>query len=53
MPLLPGKKNIGNNIKEMEKSGHPHNQSVAAALNKAYDGKRSKKKKTKKSKDST
>lgn len=35
MPLLPGKKNIGHNIEEMEKSGHAHDQSVAAALNKA------------------
>lgn len=35
MPLLPGKKNIGNNISEMENAGHPHNQAVAASLNKA------------------
>lgn len=35
MPLLPGKKNIANNIKEMEKSGHPYRQALAAALNKA------------------
>ena len=35
MPLKPGKQNIGKNIKEMEKAGHPHDQSVAAALNKA------------------
>ncbi len=35
MPLLPGKKNIGKNIKEMEASGHPHDQSVAASLNEA------------------
>lgn len=33
MPLKPGKKNIGNNIKEMEAAGHPRNQSIAAALN--------------------
>ncbi len=33
MPLLKGKKNIGKNIKEMEKSGHPVKQSIAAALN--------------------
>lgn len=32
MPLLKGKKNIGHNISEMEKSGHPHDQAVAAAL---------------------
>ena len=35
MPLLPGKKNIGHNIREMEKAGHPHDQSVAASLNEA------------------
>ena len=35
MPLKPGTENIGKNIKEMEKAGHPHDQSVAAALNKA------------------
>jgi len=33
MPLLKNKKNIGKNIKEMEKSGHPVKQSIAAALN--------------------
>jgi hypothetical protein len=48
MPLLPGKKNIGNNIAEMEKTGHPYNQARAAALNKAY-GKKKKKKSKKKS----
>jgi len=35
MPLLPGKKNIGHNIKEMQKAGHSHKQAVAAAMNKA------------------
>ena len=35
MPLLPGKSNIGYNVTEMEKSGHPHRVAVAAALNKA------------------
>ena len=49
MPLLPGKKNIGHNIKEMEKSGHPHDQSVAAALTKAKVSKNKKKKKKNKS----
>ena len=44
MPLKPGKKNIGKNIKEMEASGHPKNQSVAAALSKAYGAKPKKKK---------
>lgn len=37
MPLAKGrsKKVIAKNIKEMEKAGHPKNQSVAAALNEA------------------
>lgn len=37
MPLKMGKskKTIGKNIKEMEKAGHPRNQSIAAALNEA------------------
>lgn len=33
MPLKPGKKNIGKNIKEMENSGHPKDQAIAASLN--------------------
>lgn len=32
MPLLKGKKNIGHNIKEEEKT-HPKKQSIAIALN--------------------
>jgi hypothetical protein len=37
MPLKHGKskKVIGENIKEMEASGHPKKQSIAAALNEA------------------
>ena len=37
MPLKKGtsKKTIGKNIKEMEESGHPKNQILAAALNEA------------------
>jgi ADP-ribose pyrophosphatase YjhB (NUDIX family) len=35
MPLLPGKANIGHNVKEMEAAGHPRDQSIAAALNEA------------------
>lgn len=37
MPLESGKSRsvIGSNISEMEKSGHPANQSIAAALRKA------------------
>lgn len=31
MPLLKGKKNIGKNIKEEEKT-HPHKQAIAIAL---------------------
>lgn len=39
MPLSKGtsKKIIGENIKEMEESGHPKNQAVAAALNEARE----------------
>jgi hypothetical protein len=32
MPLLPGKKNIGKNIKTEEAHGKPHKQAVAIAL---------------------
>ena len=32
MPLKKGKENIGRNIREMERSGHPKAQAVAAAL---------------------
>ena len=37
MPLAKGKgkATIGKNIKEMENSGHPKKQSIAAALNMA------------------
>lgn len=35
MPLLPGKKNIGNNIKTEQNSGKKHDQAVAIALNTA------------------
>lgn len=37
MPLKKGtsKKTIGSNIKEMEASGHPRNQAIAASLNEA------------------
>jgi hypothetical protein len=35
MPLLPGKKEIGHNIEEMQAAGHPHDQAVAAALDTA------------------
>jgi hypothetical protein len=37
MPLHKGKskKVIGENIAEMEKAGHPRNQSIAASLNEA------------------
>jgi hypothetical protein len=47
MPLKPGKKNIGNNVKEMERSGYPKKQAVAAALNKAYGPAKNKKPKKK------
>jgi len=45
MPLKSGKKNIGSNVKEMEKAGYPKKQAVAAALNKAYGPKKKAKKK--------
>lgn len=37
MPLKKGKskKTIGTNIKEMEASGHPKNQAIAASLSEA------------------
>lgn len=38
MPLKKGDdpKTISRNIEEMQKSGHPHNQAVAAALHTAH-----------------
>jgi hypothetical protein len=48
MPLLPGKKNIGKNIKEEEKAGKSKKQSLAIALNVAREsGAKIKKKKGK------
>ena len=44
MPLKPGKKNIGKNIKEMINSGYPKDQAIAASLNKAGKSKPKKKK---------
>jgi hypothetical protein len=32
MPLLPGKKNLGANIKELSDTGRPHDQVLAIAL---------------------
>lgn len=39
MPLIKGKskKVIGENIKEMEASGHPRKQAIAASLNQARE----------------
>ena len=34
MPLLPGKKNVGTNIKELMATGRPQKQAVAIALSK-------------------
>jgi hypothetical protein len=42
MPLRKGKKFIGRNIKEMMAAGHPHDQSVAAAMNAAGMSKKKK-----------
>lgn len=33
MPLLPGKKNVGKNIKTEQEAGKPHKQAIAIALN--------------------
>jgi hypothetical protein len=44
MPLRKGKKNIGKNIKELESTGRPHDQSVAIALEVEYGKQRNKKK---------
>ena len=38
MPLLKGKKNIGKNIKELQKSGKSHKQAVAIALKQSKKG---------------
>jgi hypothetical protein len=50
MPLRKGKskKTISHNIREMEASGHPHDQAVAASLNEAGKSAASKKKGKKK-----
>lgn len=40
MPLKSGKKNIGANIKELKRSGRPHKQAVAIALQHARRKKR-------------
>ncbi len=50
MPLLKGKKNIGRNIGELEKSGRPVKQAQAIALHEAYDIKKPKSMKMKKRK---
>lgn len=41
MPLKKGKKNVGKNIKTLEKEGKPHKQAVAIALNVAGLSKKS------------
>lgn len=47
MPLLPGKENIGHNIKAEEAAGKPKDQALAIALSKAGKTKKKKKKKSK------
>jgi hypothetical protein len=44
MPLKSGssRETISQNISEMEHSGHPHNQAIAAALSNARKGKKKK-----------
>ncbi len=44
MPLKPGKKNVGANIKELEYNGHPRAQSIAIALEKERESGKKKKK---------
>jgi hypothetical protein len=36
MPLLPGKKNVGHNIKVEKKAGKPIDQATAIALHEAH-----------------
>jgi hypothetical protein len=52
MPLKRGtsRKTIGKNIKEMEASGHPKKQAIAAALNEARESGANIKKPVKKTK---
>jgi len=52
VPLSPGssRETISRNISEMERSGHPHDQSVAAALSNARKGKKHKKRRSRKHK---
>ena len=40
MPLLPGKRNVGANIAELQSAGHKHDQAVAIALDVARRKKR-------------
>lgn len=40
MPLLPGKTNIGKNIKTEVKAGKPQKQAIAIALNVAGENKK-------------
>lgn len=40
MPLLPGKRNVGRNIEELQAHDHPHRQAVAIALDVARRKKR-------------
>jgi len=48
MPLPKGKKNIGKNIKKLQKEGKPRKQAIAIALNVAGKGRKRKKKRASK-----
>ena len=44
MPLMPGKKNIGKNLKKLDEEGYPRKQALAIALDVSRRQKKSAKK---------
>lgn len=44
MPLMPGKKNIGKNLKKLDEEGYPRKQALAIALDVSRRRKKSAKK---------